>query len=315
MKSREIRIERKHVSQQGLEDLFVSFIVAANDTGGKLSIAKVVAHREVTVNSVVRKNEDVLIYVCQGDIDIRLQTHVEKMSGLDLAFIPRGCGHGIRMTASSEALIAFSPGGVEQPMRELMQSGFNPFLSPEAERELLVWDVRPTENLQSALDSNALAASAPIIVASGEGEKYWLAGDEYTIKLSGSQTQGRFCVVHFLIPPGGGPVPHIHLRDEEVFHILSGEASFYANGELVSGSVGDTAILPRGIAHAFRNASSSSSEFLTFVAPAGFDDFVRNAGVAAVPNMASLSPNESERERLLAASQRFGVKLLPEIQW
>ncbi len=315
MKNREIRIERNGANQHDLEDIIVSFLVHPRDTGGKLSIAKLDARREVTINPVFRKNEDALIYVCEGDVEIRLSSHVEKLSRRDLAFIPRGRGYGIQMAPSTTALFAFSPGGVELPMKELAESGFNPFGLAEADKELLVWDVFPFAPAQDEPHSLESTAEVPIFIASDEGEKYWLAGDEYTIKLSGSQTQGRFCVVQFLIPPGGGPVPHIHLRDEEVFHILSGEASFYANGEVVSGSVGDTAILPRGIAHAFRNASSKASEFLTFVAPAGFDDFVRTAGVTAVPGLAPPSRNEAERERLMAASQRFGVKLLPEIQW
>ena len=315
MNNREIRIERNGASQHNIENLSVSFLVHPRDTGGKLSMAKVAARSETTFNPIFRKNEDVLIYVCEGDIEIRLPGDVKKLSSRDLAFIPRGCGHGIQMAPSTTALFAFSPGGIELPMKELAESGFNPFASPEADRELLIWDVLPMDTLQQESDFIESAAAAPIFVTSDEGEKYWLAGDEYTIKLSGSQTQGRFCVVHFLIPPGGGPVPHIHLRDEEVFHILSGEANFYANGKVVSGAVSDTAVLPRGIAHAFRNASSAASEFLTFVAPAGFDDFVRSAGVAALPDMAPPSPNEAERERLMAASQRFGVKLLPEIQW
>jgi len=34
-----------------------------------------------------------------------------------------------------------------------------------------------------------------------------LAGDTYTILLSGGDTNGRYCLIDMFIPPGGGPAP------------------------------------------------------------------------------------------------------------
>jgi uncharacterized cupin superfamily protein len=35
-----------------------------------------------------------------------------------------------------------------------------------------------------------------------------IAGDTYTILLSGDDTAGRFTLIDMLVPPGGGPLPH-----------------------------------------------------------------------------------------------------------
>ena len=49
-----------------------------------------------------------------------------------------------------------------------------------------------------------------------------LMGDTYTVLLSGDDTDGRFCLIDMMIPPGGGPGPHRH-DFEESFTILEGE--------------------------------------------------------------------------------------------
>ena len=48
-----------------------------------------------------------------------------------------------------------------------------------------------------------------------------LAGDTYTILLSGKDTDGRYCLIDMHIPPGGGPPPHRH-DFEESFTLLEG---------------------------------------------------------------------------------------------
>ncbi len=49
-----------------------------------------------------------------------------------------------------------------------------------------------------------------------------LAGDIYTMLLTGADTANKFCLIDMQIPPGGGPVPHRH-DFEETFSVLEGE--------------------------------------------------------------------------------------------
>ncbi len=51
---------------------------------------------------------------------------------------------------------------------------------------------------------------------------FGLVGDTYTILLSGNDTNGRYCLIDMLVPPGGGPGPHRH-DFEESFTVLEGE--------------------------------------------------------------------------------------------
>src|ERR1043166_4949936 len=49
-----------------------------------------------------------------------------------------------------------------------------------------------------------------------------LAGDTYTILLTGKDTAGRYCLIDMYVPPAGGPPPHRH-DFEESFTVLEGE--------------------------------------------------------------------------------------------
>src|SRR3954452_20602349 len=57
-----------------------------------------------------------------------------------------------------------------------------------------------------------------------------IAGDTYTILLSGDDTAGRFTLIDMLVPPGGGPLPHRH-DFEETFVVLGGEIEVTFRGE------------------------------------------------------------------------------------
>jgi hypothetical protein len=40
----------------------------------------------------------------------------------------------------------------------------------------------------------------------------------------GEDTEGRYAQWEAIVPPGGGPPPHVHSREEEGFYILYAEA-------------------------------------------------------------------------------------------
>ncbi len=70
-----------------------------------------------------------------------------------------------------------------------------------------------------------------------------VAGDTYTILVSGEDTAGRYCLVDMYIPPGGGPPPHRH-EFEEMFTMLEGEIEFTFRGDKLVGRAGETINIP-----------------------------------------------------------------------
>jgi mannose-6-phosphate isomerase-like protein (cupin superfamily) len=63
------------------------------------------------------------------------------------------------------------------------------------------------------------------VMAAGEGRSIWVIGDRYTIKCSGNDTRGAYALLEAVVPPGAGPPPHIHSREDEAFFVLEGNSS------------------------------------------------------------------------------------------
>jgi quercetin dioxygenase-like cupin family protein len=96
-----------------------------------------------------------------------------------------------------------------------------------------------------------------VVTAFVNGEATVLAGDPYTVKRRTAEMAGLLGMLHFAIPPGGGPIPHVHHRDGEVFVVLEGRLSLYADGVRTRAAAGDVVCLPCGIPHGLHRAPFS----------------------------------------------------------
>ena len=76
-----------------------------------------------------------------------------------------------------------------------------------------------------------------------------VAGDTYTILISGRDTAGRYCLIDMHVPPGGGPPPHRH-DFEEMFTVLDGEIEFTFRGRKAVAKAGETVNVPANAPHA-----------------------------------------------------------------
>ncbi|MFG2502298.1 cupin domain-containing protein [Streptomyces sp. NPDC048441] len=125
-----------------------------------------------------------------------------------------------------------------------------------------------------------------------------LAGDIYTILVTGEQTDGRYCLIDMRVPPGGGPPPHRH-DFEEMFTLLEGEVEFRFRGEPVRVRAGETVNIPARAPHFFRNISDAPARMLCMCTPAGQDEyFLRVADPVSGPDAAPPELTEAEqRER------------------
>src|SRR5450631_2269176 len=72
---------------------------------------------------------------------------------------------------------------------------------------------------------------------------FGVAGDTYTILLTGQDTAGRFCLIDMHVPPGGGPPPHRH-DFEETFVLLEGELELTFRGKKSIVRSGETLNIP-----------------------------------------------------------------------
>ncbi len=140
-----------------------------------------------------------------------------------------------------------------------------------------------------------------IVRHAGEGQLLKAFGDEVTILFAAEQTQGKFTLFIDQTPPGGGPPPHFHLNEDELFHVLEGSASFYADGKWTDVKAGSTVYAPRGSIHTFRNVGTTPLRQLIRTSPSGFETFfARCAEVFS-------QPGGPDMERILQIGAQHGI--------
>lgn len=129
---------------------------------------------------------------------------------------------------------------------------------------------------------------------------YGVAGDTYTVLLTGEDTDGRYGLLDMFVPPGGGPPLHRH-DFEEMFHILEGEIEFEFRGRKVTARAGDTVNIPARAPHHFTNVSGRDARMLAMVTPHGIEEFFSRWGEPLAGRTSTPDPDQ-RLERLRAGA-------------
>ncbi|WP_189226131.1 cupin domain-containing protein [Saccharothrix coeruleofusca] len=135
-----------------------------------------------------------------------------------------------------------------------------------------------------------------------------IAGNTYTVLITGEQTNGQYCLIDMRVPDGGGPPPHRH-DFEEMFTVLEGEIEFTFRGEKRVVKAGSAVNVPANAPHNFRNVSGAPARMLCVCAPAGQDEFFRRVGDEVASKDAP--PPQLTDDELAERGQR-AIALAPE---
>jgi quercetin dioxygenase-like cupin family protein len=149
----------------------------------------------------------------------------------------------------------------------------------------------------------------PTLRKSEEGRTIAVVGDLYRFLATGEETDGKYAMWEAIVPPGGGPPPHIHSREEESFLILEGEITFTVNGEKIVATTGTFANMPVGSLHSFKNATDKTARMIISVAPAGLEKMFFEVGVPVKLGETPAPPTKAEIEKLLAVAPKYGVEI------
>ncbi|WP_327118167.1 cupin domain-containing protein [Streptomyces sp. NBC_01341] len=150
-------------------------------------------------------------------------------------------------------------------------------------------------------------------VRADEGPVKWVAGDEYTIKVSTKDTDGTLGFVVATVPPGNGPIAHLHQHSDESFFILEGELEFLNGDDTFMAREGDFVFVPRGIRHRFRNVGTEDVKMAFFFTPGGPENFFLDFGDEPLPGHApQLWTPERFTPQMIEANIQMGNIVLPE---
>jgi quercetin dioxygenase-like cupin family protein len=143
-----------------------------------------------------------------------------------------------------------------------------------------------------------------------EGRTIAVVGDVYRFMATGEDTNGKYALWEAIVPPGGGPPPHVHSREEEGFYILEGEITVLVGDKRLVAGPGMFANMPVGTPHSFKNETDRLARMLISVAPAGLEKMFFEVGQPVpIGATTALPPTKEEMEKMLAVAPRYGIEI------
>jgi quercetin dioxygenase-like cupin family protein len=139
-----------------------------------------------------------------------------------------------------------------------------------------------------------------------------LAGDIYTVLVTGDDTKGAYTLLDVHVPPGGGPPPHRH-DFEELFSILDGEVEMMFRGETMTARAGETVNVPANAPHGYRNVTDRPARLLCLCVPAGQEEFFGRIGQPVATRVEPPPPVDEDAfiAKARSLAPRYRNELLP----
>ena len=151
------------------------------------------------------------------------------------------------------------------------------------------------------------------ITATNTGLTLFGPGMYTTFLATSAETDGDYFVTEGLVPPDGGPPPHIHHNQVETFYIVDGQVEVLLGDQVYEAKAGDFVHVSKGTAHRFINRSQTPAKLVITFVPAGdIEQFFREVFEQLTDRSASLPPlDDAFIQRMLAATERYDVEVLP----
>jgi len=126
---------------------------------------------------------------------------------------------------------------------------------------------------RSSADQIRMSEKSGTIITQNDARVLHAFGEEVTILLDGEGTGGKLAMWTEVTPPGGGPPPHYHSIEDEMFHVIEGRVAFLVNGDWNEVGPAGAAFMPHGVIHTFKNVGDQPSRMLIATMPSGFENF------------------------------------------
>lgn len=132
-------------------------------------------------------------------------------------------------------------------------------------------------------------------------KSFTVFGELVEILVDGQQSNGSVAVLTQTVPPGGGPPPHTHTKEDETFTPLEGEFEMFDGSSWTPLRQGEVYFAQRGGTHTFRNAGSIDGKLLVVCTPAGLEVYLEKIGTLSIPQ---------DFSELEAISERYGIRFI-----
>ncbi|MGB2876043.1 MAG: cupin domain-containing protein [Gaiellaceae bacterium] len=218
---------------------------------------------------VHRRHTDAF-YVFGGELELGLGPEVQRMTGRPgtLAAAPPNVVHTFRNTGDSTAVFL----NIHAP-----SMGFGDML--RARRDGREEDVQRFDQFDPPEDGGRPLSDA-ILCGPGEGGNIE-SRSSILVKNGARDGDGHFALLEANLPPAyPGPPLHLHRQTVETFFVLSGAMHLHAGEGDAELEAGDFALIPPGLPHTFSNPTRQACRCVVVAAPAGVEEFLREAARA-----------------------------------
>jgi quercetin dioxygenase-like cupin family protein len=111
-----------------------------------------------------------------------------------------------------------------------------------------------------------------------EASDEWLRarpGESFLIRIPALATNGSYSVTEIISSPGDSTPIHIHEKEDEHMLVLEGTVRLLYGDRTFNATAGTMVSLPRGIPHAWGNATDSPIRLMVTATPGGCEEALR----------------------------------------
>ncbi len=221
---------------------------------------------------VHRRHADAF-FVLEGALELRLGPHGETTVRLDagsFVLVPAGVVHAFRAPTAARFL------NVHAPSRRFADS-------LRVRRDGLPYDPTQFDSFDPPADGGR-AVSDVVVRGPGEGDTIVVGASRAELKAEVTDGDGTFSLTETTLEPGfPGPVPHLHERLVDSFYVLEGTLTLRLGAETHEAPPGSYAFVPPGNVHTFANRSTEPVRMLNLMAPAGFEQYLKEMAASLPP--------------------------------
>src|SRR3954453_20847899 len=128
-----------------------------------------------------------------------------------------------------------------------------------------------------------------------------------TLKVSGSDSEGRYSLIEMIHPPNTGPALHIHSNTHESYYVLDGHYSIRCGDSLYQAYPEDFIFIPKGIPHNYQPGPQGGKVLV--ISPAGLEGYFKE-----VSDILHIQEKEIPWNQEVEIAKRYGQEFLDSLK-
>lgn len=290
-----------------LTDL-VTPLLGGRDTNGKFTVLLDRVPPGTGTPPHVHAHDDEGFFILDGEVTfLRGDELIVARSG-DFVWAPHGIVHCFKCTSDTPAtmLLMVTPSSFHDFVGALGKPAHDAAVPPAiAESDIAeLMRIAPQFGITMLL-AHPMPTTPPVAIA--DKRSLWVMGEHVTTLATAAQTGGQFTVADIVTAPAGGPPPHAHTREDELFYVIDGRHEVLLGERIDIAGPGDLVCVPRGTRHRYTNTGDTAGRLLSVHTPGGFEAFFDEVGVDAATHVTAPQLPPPPAEALHALLNRHGM--------